>query len=194
MIEREASMLNSEDRWRKAAEWVEENKQKILGWARPKMKASGYEEDDFIQEAYLAAYQALEVVERKGDPKLFERCFWVLYKFKRAGALLNGASRFAKGRDDFPDLAASAENETESANGNQIDDIITESLSAMTPKERKVWNYLLGRNGGALQITEIAEKMGVTPRRVLQIRKSGLRRAREYFVKNNGNVGIHDEP
>jgi len=146
MSEREASTLNPEERWRKAAEWVEVNRQKILGWARPRMKASGYEEDDFIQEAYLAAYQALEVVERKGEPKLFERCFWMLYKFKRAGALLNGASRFAKARDDFPDLAANVENPNESSNGNQLDDIISASLSAMTPRESEVWNHLLGRS------------------------------------------------
>lgn len=194
MSEREASTLNPEERWRKAAEWVEVNRQKILGWARPRMKASGYEEDDFIQEAYLAAYQALEVIEQKGEPKLFERCFWVLYKHKRAGALLNGASRFAKGRDDFPDQATIPENETESPNGTQLDDIISASLSAMTPREREVWSHLLGRNGGVLQITEIAEKMGVTPRRVLQIRKSGLRRAREYYEENNGNAGNYDEP
>lgn len=182
MSEREVSKLNPDERWRKAVEWVEVNRQKILGWARPRMKASGYEEGDFIQEAYIAAYQALEVIERKGDPKLFERCFWTLYKFKRAGALLNGASRFAKARDDFPDLTVDAETANKSSNGKQLDDVITASLSAMTPREREVWSHLLGRNGGVLQITEIAEKMGVTPRRVLQIRKSGLRRAREYFA------------
>ena len=182
MSKNEVSTLTHEERWGKAIEWTETNRRKILGWARARMKASGYEEDDFIQEAYLAAYQAFEVVEQKRKPKLFERCFWVLYKFKRAGALLNDASRFAKAREDFPDLSASDENAAESSSEKALDDIIGASLSAMTSREREVWNHLLGQHRGVLQITEIAEKMGVTPRRVLQIRKSGLRRAKESFA------------
>ncbi len=170
-------------KWEKAITFVNKRRPAVLGWARSKIWSLGFEQEDFIQEAYLAAMKALDVAERKGKPELFERCFWVTYKFQVARILTD------------PVLAASPPPAYEKAckpekNNHRLhksENEMREALCVMAPREKRVWELLLGETDyGKCTIAKVAEMFGVSSPRIRQIRDAGLQRVRKHF-SNNGS-------
>jgi len=169
--------LKMSQNWEYAMAFVNKRRPAVLGWARPKIWSLGFEPEDFIQEAYLAAIKAMEVAERKGKPELFEQCFWVTYKFQ-IGRLLTD-----------PVLLASPAPEYEKAckpeDIHQPEGEMEEALSVMSPRERKVWELLLGETDyGKCTQVKVAEMFGVSSTRIRQIRDAGLKRVRKHFSGN----------
>lgn len=61
-----------------AGKWVRDNRPIIFKKIRSYTACTPYDKDDFLQDAHLAALQALEISKKKNIP--FETCFW--YQFR----------------------------------------------------------------------------------------------------------------
>jgi len=173
--------LSLSSKWEKAITFVTKRRPAVLGWARSKIWSLGFEQEDFIQEAYLVAMKALDVAERKGKPELFERCFWVTYKFQVARILTD------------PVLAASpppsyekvGKSEKENNHLHQFENEMKEALCVMAPREKRVWELILGETeSGKCTLAKVAGMFGVSSPRIRQIRDTGLVRVRKHFADN----------
>lgn len=134
------------------------------------MGMSAYDIEDFIQQAYVSAYEAMTSSEVEKNPELFERYFWGVFKNQCRG-MLNG-----------PKLSEDVEPVAVTTSPLPIrDDQLETSLEIMTPREKDVWRRLLGANGGTPTLTAIAADLGCSRQCVQQLRDAGLRRVREHF-------------
>lgn len=174
--------------WKHAIEFVDSRRPAVLGWARSRIWISGYDVEDFIQEAYLAAVQAKEVAHQKGDPDLFERCFWVTYK-SRLSRMLTDPVILASPLETYQKAPERKPNGPLDPRSKR--DGIQAALAMMRPRERMVWELLLGETrSGKHTIAEVATILGVSSPRIRQIRDTGLDRVRKSF-SDEGVEGVH---
>ncbi len=172
---------NESHKWELVINFVDERKPAVLGWARSKIWTLGYEQEDFIQEAYLAAMKALDVAEQKGKPELLEQYFWVTYKFQLSRLLADPVLLATA----LPSYEKSSKPENENQQLHQSENKMEEALCLMAPRERRVWELLLGETDhGKCTIAKVAKMFGVSSPRIRQIRDTGLVRVRKHFATN----------
>lgn len=66
--------------WERAMGWVEANRKKIISNIRKYMPYSPYAGEDFLQAAYLAAFEAARDTNQLDRPDMFEQFFWVIFR------------------------------------------------------------------------------------------------------------------
>jgi hypothetical protein len=180
-----------EEQRRQAVQWVIDNMRKIRGRAAKFQRYSPYDLDDFIQQAYAAALAAVDVSIDQGIP--FEACFWVLFTADSRTMASNPVTRnrYQEFREnytewgyaptptqdlfqDFAEETGIGKEELE-----MVEALIDMALQLMTPKQRKVWRYLLSDT--YYTTTDIAEILSVKRQVVEELRDTGLKRVRRYF-------------
>jgi DNA-directed RNA polymerase specialized sigma24 family protein len=70
----------NQETWQTALQWVESNRPLIRRIAAPYLRHMAADSDDLLQEAALAAFQALRAVRRKQAPEQFTCYFRVIFK------------------------------------------------------------------------------------------------------------------
>ena len=156
--------------WEAIVSWVDSRRDRITGWARFRMGMSAYDVEDFIQQAYISAYEAMTSGEVEKNPALFERYFWGVFKNQCRGMLTG------------PRLLGDVEPASKTPRPVTIrDDRLRISLEIMTPREKDVWMRLLDASNGTPTLSEIAVDLGCSRQCVQQLRDAGLRRVRDHF-------------
>jgi len=156
--------------WEAIVPWVDSRRDRITGWARLRMGMSAYDVEDFIQQAYISAYEAMTSREVEKNPALFERYFWGVFKNQCRGMLTG------------PRLSENVEPASKSSPPvTARDDGLKNSLEIMTPREKDVWTRLLDSGNGTPTLSEIALDLGCSRQCVQQLRDAGLRRVRDHF-------------
>ena len=192
--------------WDHAAQYVRAWKRSIEGYARKFVPFSPYEKEDFMNEAYLAAFNALARILLRGIPDQFDRYFWTELKRLYCKMATDPSQRDVLGSDgngapcifkeysdngaqenctldqsvsfDPEEIFVAAENEEADV---RRDGVIQKALSAMTPKQRQVWEILLGSNGNIPKLQDIGASLGISRQRVQALRDRGLQRVRKHF-------------
>ena len=152
--------------WEVAIEWVDSKRRVIAAHVRRYQVHTSYDLDDYVQQAYLTAYDTLTKLGSTG--KKFEQHFWVTFKhdcFKVSispdikgltnAMLVSGAQKTG---DPAPLAAA------------------RRLVKQMSPRERDVWELVLD---GAYTSKEIRDVFGFSSHHhVKKLKRNGLERVR----------------
>jgi hypothetical protein len=192
--------------WSHAVDHVRTHRKIIESFARKFIPYSPYQRRDYLQEAYLAAFNALVRSLIRGVPEQFEQYFWTELRKEYSKMATEPAYRdllgsgssgqpcfFGEYREDrLQELAVEKPDDTnpermliekeERGNGDYTSASIQAALALMTKKERQVWEYLLGNNGEIPKLKDIARRLRITRQRVQALRDQGLERVRKHFA------------
>ena len=140
-----------------AGKWVRDNRPIIFKKIRSYTACTPYDKDDFLQDAHIAALQALEISNLKNIP--FETCFW--YQFRpmlRSCALDFSDNDQNKNRGnastspttlmciDIENVNPNLPDRKESSFTDQIDPdlFLNKIYKHITPRQRKIIKLLIG--------------------------------------------------
>ncbi len=180
-----------EEQRRVAVQWVGEHKRRIKGRAAKFQHYSPYDLEDFIQQAYASALEAVDVCRKRELP--FAACFWTLFTAdcRMMGSNPVTADCYEEFAEDYTDQGYAPtfaqeliyepdeECEIEKEDLEMIEGLIDIALSVMAPKQREVWHHLLGNQSRT--ISEIAKILKIRRQVVEELRDAGLRKVRKYF-------------
>lgn len=159
-----------------AGKWVRDNRPIIFKKIRSYTACTPYDRDDFLQDAHIAALQALEISKKKNIP--FETCFW--YQFRpmlRSSALnfTNNDQNKNRGNASFSPttlMCIDIENvnpnfpdRKDSSFTDQIDPdlLFNKIFKHITPRQRKIIKLLIGCGiNGKHKIREIAKILNIS--------------------------------
>lgn len=76
------------------------------------------------------------------------------------------------------------------------EEMLKKALMLMTPRQRQVWEYLMGFHGSIPSLPFIGQKLGITKQMVIKLRDKGLKRAAEILsliqkYSNPPTVDLH---
>ena len=180
-----------EEQRRAAVQWVGENKRRIKGRAAKFQRYSPYDLEDFIQQAYASALEAIDVCLRQDLP--FAACFWTIFTADCRMMASNPVTEdcYEEFTEDYTDQGYAPtfaqelfyEPYQERTMGREdldmIKGLIDIALSVMAPRQREVWHHLLGDRYRT--VTELAGILKVKRQVVEEHRDSGLKQVRKYF-------------
>jgi hypothetical protein len=159
--------------------WVDQNVKQIQGHTRKYLAFAPYDQEDFLQDAYEAALEAVNVSVDRQIP--FPACFWVVFKGKVSDVTPNPKSKRNAGsfsppsnycdwtdfsRDDFNQ--ARIEENDESLSSIDIDEVYHLIRHCLTPAEKRVVELLLGIHEGPMKIREAARHLDCSPANIRQ--------------------------
>ncbi len=159
--------------------WVDQNAKQIQGHTRKYLPFAPYDQEDFLQDAYEAALEAVNVSADRQIP--FPACFWILFKGKVSDVTPNPGSKRNAGspsppstfcdwtdfsRDEFDQ--ATMDDNAESLSSIDIDKVYPLIQHYLTPVEERVLELLLGIHDGPMKIREAARHLDCSPANVRQ--------------------------
>lgn len=181
--------------WNRAADFVQKNKHYISFIAsryQPFTNAS--DQKDFMQIAYITAYELLKITDSRGT----EMNMQYFIKAFKAGCSQTSTVPTTQIDENQPcrfislqwpennmqmdiidhkaktplDNCIEKEEDTKKDMNNAA--IIEKTLDLMTPKEKRVWKYLLGFYGRIPKLDDIAKELKISKAGVQKLRDSGL--------------------
>lgn len=193
-----------------ATDWIQRNKGRLIRRAEKFQPYSTYDIDDFLQEAYTAAYTALETCKIKEGLK-FEAAFWTIYTANLCSMATIPSQRevlgadaslapciheeyleeysdddrpptpvFAIGTDPLTILVRAEEYQANKATEDRHSSALIQALMSMSEKQRQVWQCLLERRRPTTE--QVAKRLNKTRQGVEQLRDYGLQRVKEAFT------------
>jgi hypothetical protein len=162
-----------------AISWVDQNAKQIIGHSRKYLPFAPYDQEDFLQDAYEAALEAVEVSMERQIP--FPACFWVLFKGKVSAVTPNPGSKrnagscspprticdfsdFATERLDPPDIV----DPKESVSTIDVDRVYPLIREHLTSVEALTLEAVVGIHEGPMKIKEAARFLGCSPANIRQ--------------------------
>lgn len=174
-----------------AADWVRNNEYRIRRKFRRHLKFSPYEDEDYLQEAYLSAFVAVRRSDWKGIP--FEAAFWIIFS-EHIGKMTPNHKRGSSGSKSVPSCLCKVEISStvialeEMKEMPDIEAIYQKISCYLTSRERSVLSIALGITyEGNMSNYEIAELLGCSESNVRDALKKALGR-----VENLVRLGIID--
>lgn len=187
-----------------AVKWVKRHRPIIFKAIRSCMASTPYDRDDFLQDAYLAALDAVNISQHKNIP--FEGCFWNSFRSmltsKSHDFDVTKTSNSKRSSSPTPSMCFDIEQvNTNLYKNNSISflDSIDPDLffnkikDRITTRQRKIIKRLLGcGKHGKHGIREIAKKINIDEKTVrVEINKIILC-VKEDILMNNINIDIND--
>lgn len=156
-----------------AIAWVDQNAKQILGHTRKYLPFAPYDQEDFLQDAYEAALEAVKVSAERQIP--FPACFWITFKGKISEVTPHpDSSRHAGSPSPPSTVCCSLElfdwgsSPSASLFSIDIDQLFLVIRKHLTPVEDKILGLALGIREGRKAIREIARDLGCSPANVRQ--------------------------
>lgn len=182
-----------------AISWVDQNAKKIAGHSRKYLPFAPYDQEDFLQDAYEAALEAVLISTERQIP--FPACFWVLYKSKISAVTPNPSSRRNAGSSspprsicDWSDFSAALFEQADSSDRStrrlniDIDQIYPLIRQFLTSVEERILEALLGIHTGPMKIKETARHLGCSPANIRQALNRACNRISQLIA--NGELNI----
>ncbi len=157
------SMTNrSEDRleiWDIATAWVDQIKGLILQVSDPYLHRGPYERSDFVNAAYLAAYEALESCVTKKELQKFLGYFFMIFRRRcledfglQKSVIITAANRSDLDTCRIPsDAFHPLNNLVEDGNCADEMKLFKTALTKMTRRQQRAWSILLGLDNVGLK-------------------------------------------
>lgn len=162
-----------------AVSWVDQNAKQIVGHSRKYLPFAPYDQEDFLQDAYEAALEAVEVSMERQIP--FPACFWVLFKGKVSDVTPNPGSKRNAGSCspprttcDFSDFATERLGPSdifdpdESLSTIEVDQVYPLVREHLTLVETLTLEAVIGIHKGPMKIKEAARHLGCSPSNIRQ--------------------------
>lgn len=180
------------------------NRKKITKYSGKYLPFSPYSPEDFIQQAYISAFEAIKESTKKKDVK-FESCFWVRFKSDCCDMATNPSKMdvvpesedkspcvFEEYREEYSEENHKPATPQIVWNLTQFDFLdetealankasIREAMNVMTLRERLIWDYILGLCTPAYTIQELASIETVSRQCIAKLRDNGLERVRRFY-------------
>ena len=164
-----------------AVDWVGKNRKKIRGKIEVIRIYSPYDEEEYTQEAFVAAFNAVLCGRKKVSP--FEALFWKIFQEQIWKMTPNPG---ANGSNSVPSNLCDVDIDTvdfpqeEKDEGTDIEEIFDRISPYLTARERRVFSLKLGLTyEGALSNYEIASLLGCSEFNVRNALNTALKRIRE---------------
>ncbi len=184
-----------------AIDWVDQNAKQIIGHSRKYLPFAPYDQNDFLQDAYEAALEAVEVSVERQIP--FPACFWVIFKGKVSAVTPNPGSKRNAGSCspprticDWSDFATERLDQsvlfdsTEPLSDIDIDQVYPLIKKHLTAVEDRVLEALLGIQDGPMKIKETARHLGCSPANIRQTLARACNRISDMVANGELNVQI----
>jgi hypothetical protein len=181
--------------------WVDQNVKQIQGHTRKYLPFAPYDQEDFLQDAYEAALEAVNVSADRQIP--FPACFWILFKGKVSDVTPNPGSKRNAGsssppstfcdwtdfsRDEFDQTTM--DDNAESLSRIDIDKVYPLIRQYLTPVEERALELLLGIHDGPMKIREAARHLDCSPANIRQALNRVCNRL-SALVAQGGELSLH---
>jgi RNA polymerase sigma factor (sigma-70 family) len=178
-----------EDNWNFALHWVNVHKRAIHSYITYFLMPNAVmDEDDYIQMAYEAAFDAQLNSIEKGEPEKFKRYFWNILKreiidFNR----LNGGDTVYDDINDVDDFILTANNHKYNIDPSELDSIMKQAFVVMTEQQKIIWQAI--EEFGYSSSYDIAEILNMSRQAVNKHLNNSLERVRNAnLLANTVNV------
>jgi DNA-binding CsgD family transcriptional regulator len=166
-----------------AVDWVDRNRRKIIRQFRIFRIYSPFEEHDYMQETFVAAFVAVQRSKRKGIP--FQAAFWTIFQ-ERIVTMTPNPGYASCGSNSVPSHLCVVDIDTvvipqkEEENGPDIEVIYNMVYPYLTGREQRMLCLKLGLTyEGALSNYEIARLLGCGESNVRDALNKALKRIRD---------------
>jgi RNA polymerase sigma factor (sigma-70 family) len=163
-----------EDTWLVARKWVAENMRLVHWIAAPYHTYMAADEGDLLQEAILAAFQALTAARKKREEQRFVPFFRVIFR-THCLRLASGIQTVHLANDVLPD-ACTVEEETPRSEPLPLE--IDAALRNLSGRERDICRWILDQDR-PVNINQAAEYFHLSRRHISRLLHKGLKHLSE---------------
>ncbi len=180
-----------------AIAWVGRNTKIIQGHTRKYLPFAPYDQEDFLQDAYEAALEAVKISTERQIP--FPACFWIIFKGKISEVTPHPNSNRHAGSSSPPSTACTTSEFFDWGSGPwetlcivDIDRLYLAIRKHLTPVEDKILVLALGLREGRKGIREIGRELGCSPANVRQTLNRIYRRLSLLVEEGQLQIGFSD--
>jgi RNA polymerase sigma factor (sigma-70 family) len=159
----------NQETWQTALQWVESNRPLIRRIAAPYLRHMAADSDDLLQEAALAAFQALRAVRRKQAAGQFTSYFRVI--FKTHCLKLASGIQTVHSLEDYLPYRSEQEEERPTPEPRQIE----QALEQVSKRQREVCTWILGQ-AEPVSTPELAQHFKVSRRHACRLIHNSIAR------------------
>ncbi|MDF1554849.1 MAG: sigma-70 family RNA polymerase sigma factor [Deferrisomatales bacterium] len=192
--------------WAHAVRWVDENRGLVVRNAEKRYAGfAPYDREDYVQEAYVAAFQALTDCGRAGTPERFVAHLFLRFRREcreEMGIRREAPSSLQPGDRELPadryalsNRPRSPTTPEERAEAERRRELLWKALKWMTPRQQVAWLLALGHLGhGEADARDIARTLKISRRAAYGLLTRGQEQAEAAARREKGRIEQENSP